>query len=133
MGARRWGPKFRAFFSLSRPQFRSFCLSLGVFSWNFRGVFEAPGPSDVHVWSSRVVVGFHTSTAKAAATKQKQQQKQQQSRKTTKTTTKKQKQQQSSKSSSKSSSKEAKAAAKAAAEQQKAPKNNGKESKVAAK
>ena len=34
------GPKFRAFFSLSRHNFRSFCVSLSVFSWNFGGVFE---------------------------------------------------------------------------------------------
>ena len=38
-GVRRvGGPKFSAFFSLSRPHFRSFSLSLGVFSWNFGGV-----------------------------------------------------------------------------------------------
>ena len=40
-GPKGWGPrrgrrpKFRVFFPLSRPYFRSFCLSLGVFSWNF--------------------------------------------------------------------------------------------------
>ena len=51
----RKGPTFRACSSLSRSHFRSFCLSLGVFLWNFGGV-EAPGPSNVHVWSSRVVV-----------------------------------------------------------------------------
>ena len=49
-------------------------LSWGSFSWNFGGVFEAPGRSNVHVWSSRAVVceprrpglvgppGFHTTT-----------------------------------------------------------------------
>ena len=37
------GPKISRFFSLSGSQFRSFCVSLGVFSWNF-GVFEAPEP-----------------------------------------------------------------------------------------
>ena len=31
-------------------------LERGVFSWNFGGVFEAPGRSSVHVWSSLVVV-----------------------------------------------------------------------------
>ena len=81
LGARRVGgpkgggaPKFRAFFSLSRHKIRSFCVSLGVFSWNFSGVLEAPGPSNVRVWSSLVVVceprrpglggaaGFHTTT-----------------------------------------------------------------------
>ena len=35
---RAGGPKFRAFFSLSRRKIRSFLLSLGVFSWNFGGV-----------------------------------------------------------------------------------------------
>ena len=39
VGARRvGGPKFRAFFSLSRRKIRSFLPSLGVFSWNFGGV-----------------------------------------------------------------------------------------------
>ena len=39
MGARRvGGPKFRAFFSLSRRKIRSFLPSLGVLSWNFGGV-----------------------------------------------------------------------------------------------
>ena len=32
------GPKISRFFSLSRSHFRSFSLSLGVFSWNFGGV-----------------------------------------------------------------------------------------------
>ena len=48
-------PKFRAFFSLSRHSFHSF---LPLF-WSFRGilvVFEAPGRSNVHVWSSQAVV-----------------------------------------------------------------------------
>ena len=49
------GPKFRVFFSFSRPHNRSFCLSMGVFSWNFGGVFKG-WPSNVHVWSSRAVV-----------------------------------------------------------------------------
>ena len=34
------GPKFRAFFPLP-PPFRSFCVSLGVFSWNFGGLLKA--------------------------------------------------------------------------------------------
>ena len=34
------GPNFRAFFPLSRLKIRSFLPSLGVFSWNFGGVFE---------------------------------------------------------------------------------------------
>ena len=50
-----WGPPNRVFFRLP-PPIRSFCVSLGVFSWNFGGFFEAPGRSNVHVWSSRVVV-----------------------------------------------------------------------------
>ena len=37
-GPKAGGPKICAFFSLSRPHFRSFSLSLGVFSWNFGGV-----------------------------------------------------------------------------------------------
>ena len=68
---RRVGPKFRAFFSLSRRKIRSFLSSLEVFS-GILVVFEAPGRSNVHVWSSRAVVcepgrpglvgppGFHT-------------------------------------------------------------------------
>ena len=44
-GPEGWeGPKFRAFFSLSRRKIRSFLPSLGVFSWIFGGVFEALGP-----------------------------------------------------------------------------------------
>ena len=39
------GPKISRFFSpFSRRQFRSFSLSLGVFSWNFGGVFECRDP-----------------------------------------------------------------------------------------
>ena len=38
-------PKFRAFFTVSRHQFRSFCLSLCVFSWNYDGFFEGREPS----------------------------------------------------------------------------------------
>ena len=41
------------FFSLSRRKIRSFLPSLGVFSWNFGVFFEAPGPSNVHVWRAR--------------------------------------------------------------------------------
>ena len=53
-----WGPKGGApkgggaqnfaLFSLSHTHFRSFSLSLGVFSWNFGGVFE-DGPLNVRV------------------------------------------------------------------------------------
>ena len=32
------GPNISRFISLSRPHLRSFCLYLGVFSWNFGGV-----------------------------------------------------------------------------------------------
>ena len=35
---RGWGPKFRAFFALSRRKIRSFLPSLGVSPWNFGGV-----------------------------------------------------------------------------------------------
>ena len=45
LGAQRLGgPKFRAFFSLSRRKFRSLCLSLGVFSLNFGCFFESLCP-----------------------------------------------------------------------------------------
>ena len=70
-GPEGWGPKISRFFSFSRHSFHSFLLLF----WSFRGilvVFEAPGRSNVHVWSSRAVVceprrpglvgppGFHT-------------------------------------------------------------------------
>ena len=37
------GPKFRAFLFPFPPPFRSFCVSLGVFSWNFGGVWKRRG------------------------------------------------------------------------------------------
>ena len=37
-------PNFRSFLSLSRRKIRSFLPSLGVFSWNFGGVFEGWDP-----------------------------------------------------------------------------------------
>ena len=55
-GSEMWGgPNFRAFFPL-RPHFRSVSLSLWVSSRGILVVFEAPEPSNVHVWSSRSVV-----------------------------------------------------------------------------
>ena len=42
-GSRVGSPKFRAFFSVSHHQFRSFSLSLSVFSWFFGGVCEDRG------------------------------------------------------------------------------------------
>ena len=42
-GGEPGGMEVAFFFSLT-PQFFSFFLLLGVFSWNFCGVFEAPGP-----------------------------------------------------------------------------------------
>ena len=42
----------RFFFPLRHCFILSFSLP-PVFSWNFGGVIEAPGPSNVHVWSSR--------------------------------------------------------------------------------
>ena len=45
-----------ALFSFLPPQF-SFFLSLGVLSLNFVGVFEASGPSDVHVVKPRRLWG----------------------------------------------------------------------------
>ena len=45
-------PKISRFFSSPALIFDLFLsLSLGVFSWNFGGVFEASGPSNVHVWA----------------------------------------------------------------------------------
>ena len=54
-GRRVGGPKFRAFFSLSHRKFHSF-FSLWGFSRGILVVFEAPGRSNVRVWSSLVVV-----------------------------------------------------------------------------
>ena len=48
-GALKGGAQIFALFSLSRPHFRSFCPSLGVFTLNFGGVLEVLGPSNVHV------------------------------------------------------------------------------------
>ena len=45
------GPKFRVFFPSPATIFIPFFLLLGVFSLNFG--YEALGPSNVHVWSSR--------------------------------------------------------------------------------
>ena len=82
VGARRVGPRrvgartvgaqnFALFFSLSRHNFH-YSFSLLGSSRGILVVFEAPGPSNVHVWSSRAVVceprrpglvgppGFHT-------------------------------------------------------------------------
>ena len=47
---------FALFFSLSRRKFLSFFSLWEVSSWNFV-VFEAPGRSNVHVWSSRRAAG----------------------------------------------------------------------------
>ena len=44
------GPKISRFFFPS-PAGNFFFFSLGVFSWNFGGVFEAPEDSNVHVWA----------------------------------------------------------------------------------
>ena len=46
------GPKISSFFFPSRHSFHAFLPLLLVLSWNFGGVFEAPGRSNVHVWSS---------------------------------------------------------------------------------
>ena len=48
-------PKFRSFSSLSRHRF-AVSVSLWVSSRGILVVFGAPGPSNVHVWSSLVVV-----------------------------------------------------------------------------
>ena len=49
------GPKFHAFF-LSRSNFLSFIPLFGGLLVEFWWRFEAPGPSNVRVWSSRAVV-----------------------------------------------------------------------------
>ena len=49
-------PKFRAFFPSPATVFILFSLSFGLFRGILVVFFEAPGRSNVHVWSSRVVV-----------------------------------------------------------------------------
>ena len=56
VGPEGWGAQRFALFFPSPAPFSLFLFFSGVFSWNFNGVFEAPGVSNVHVWSSRVVV-----------------------------------------------------------------------------
>ena len=51
---RRTTQNFAFFFSLPPPCSFFFSLSQGVSSWNFGGVFEAPGPSNVYVSGRRV-------------------------------------------------------------------------------
>ena len=46
-----WGPKISRLFSPLQLLFSLFFSLWEVFSWNFGGVFEAPGPSNVHVWA----------------------------------------------------------------------------------
>ena len=41
-GGRRWGPKFRVFFSLSRPSFCFFLSNFRGFSWNCGGLCAFP-------------------------------------------------------------------------------------------
>ena len=55
-GPKGGGPKAGAFFSLSRHKVRSFLPSLWGSSRGILVVFEAPGRSNLHVWSSMVVV-----------------------------------------------------------------------------
>ena len=56
-GSKGWGgaQNFAPFFSLSRHRF-AFSVSLWGSSRGILVVFEAPGRSNVHVWSSRAVV-----------------------------------------------------------------------------
>ena len=56
-GSKGGGPKIsRFFFPLSPAVFYSFLPSLGGLSRGILVVFEAPGRSNVHVWSSWAVV-----------------------------------------------------------------------------
>ena len=48
-------PNISRFFPSPATTFHSFFRLLGVFSWNYGGVFVSSGPSNVHVWSSRAV------------------------------------------------------------------------------
>ena len=54
-GPEGWGPESSRFSSLSHHRFALF-VSLWVSSRGILVVFEAPEPSNVHVWSSGVVV-----------------------------------------------------------------------------
>ena len=65
-GPEGWGPKISRFFFPSPATVFSFSLSFGLFRV-ILVVFDAPGPSNVHVWSSRPrrpglvgPPGFHT-------------------------------------------------------------------------
>ena len=44
VGPEGWGPKISRFFFPFPPPFRCFCVSLGVFSWNFGGVLKRRCP-----------------------------------------------------------------------------------------
>ncbi len=56
VGPRRVGAQNFALFFPSPPSFSLFFVSLWVSSRGFLVVFASAGPSNVHVWSSRVVV-----------------------------------------------------------------------------
>ena len=72
-------PKFRAFFSPVPPQNSFFSFLSGGSSRGILVVFEVPGRSNVHVWSSQAVVceprrsglvgppGFHTTVRESEA------------------------------------------------------------------
>ena len=50
-GSERWSQNFAPFFPLPLPIFVLFLLSLGGLLVEFLVVFEAPGRSNVHIWS----------------------------------------------------------------------------------
>ena len=54
-GSEGWGAQNFALFPSPANPFSLFCLCRGVFSSNFGGVFEAPGPSNVRLGSRAVV------------------------------------------------------------------------------
>ena len=62
VGPRRVGPKISRFFFPFPPPFRSHCVSLGVFSWNFGGVLKRRSPQMCTFGVLGLVgpPGFHT-------------------------------------------------------------------------
>ena len=59
-----FGLSSRTFRALSRPQFRSFCLSLGVFSWFLIGVWKRRGCQMCTFWALRLYPGGFGATGR---------------------------------------------------------------------